>query len=291
MRATLIVNPYASSVTEERVRAVERELSAGWVLTTVLTERPGHATELARDADGNAIFSFGGDGVFNEVLNGVDGRRPLGFVPGGRTNVLPRALGLPRDPVKAARRLTERRQRRISLGRVNGRRFAFAAGIGLDSAAVRRVDAMGRAEDGRRPGDSAFARAVVGIVTSSGWHLPDCLELAGGRRAALVVVSNDAAFTYAGAVALRFSPGARFELGLDFVALEHPGALRIARGFARAAAGRGLEGLPDSFAGHDVDRLEVRCSGPRPLQADGEDLGDVTEAVFEAERRAVTVLY
>ena len=29
---------------------------------------------------------------------------------------------------------------------------------------------------------------------------------------------------------------------------------------------------------------------PLPLQADGEDLGDVREAVFEAERDAVTVL-
>jgi hypothetical protein len=27
-----------------------------------------------------------------------------------------------------------------------------------------------------------------------------------------------------------------------------------------------------------------------PLQADGEDLGDVTSAIFQAEREAVTVL-
>jgi diacylglycerol kinase family enzyme len=41
---------------------------------------------------------------------------------------------------------------------------------------------------------------------------------------------------------------------------------------------------------HDVDRIDVVCDSPMPLQADGEDLGDVTEAVFEAERGAVTVL-
>jgi hypothetical protein len=41
---------------------------------------------------------------------------------------------------------------------------------------------------------------------------------------------------------------------------------------------------------HDADRLEVVCDGPLPLQVDGEDLGDVEEAVFEAERDAVTVL-
>jgi len=42
--------------------------------------------------------------------------------------------------------------------------------------------------------------------------------------------------------------------------------------------------------GHDLDRIEVVCDLPLPLQADGEDLGDVTEALFECERDAVQVL-
>src|SRR5262249_5338919 len=50
VRATLIVNPYASAVSEELVRAVERELAAAHEVETVLTERRGHAIELARSA-------------------------------------------------------------------------------------------------------------------------------------------------------------------------------------------------------------------------------------------------
>ena len=42
--------------------------------------------------------------------------------------------------------------------------------------------------------------------------------------------------------------------------------------------------------GHDLDRIEVRCDRPLPLQADGEDLGDVEVATFEAERDALDVL-
>src|SRR4029079_16394236 len=91
--ATLIVNPYASSVSEELVAGVERELGAAYDVETVLTERQGHAMELARTARAGPIFAFGGDGAFNEVLNGVESDRVLGFVPGGGTNVLPRALG------------------------------------------------------------------------------------------------------------------------------------------------------------------------------------------------------
>jgi hypothetical protein len=43
-------------------------------------------------------------------------------------------------------------------------------------------------------------------------------------------------------------------------------------------------------AGHDLDAFSVRCDRPLPLQADGEDLGDVTEASFTAERNALEVL-
>jgi diacylglycerol kinase family enzyme len=41
---------------------------------------------------------------------------------------------------------------------------------------------------------------------------------------------------------------------------------------------------------HDADELRILCDAPTPLQADGEDLGDVTEATFEAERNALQVL-
>ena len=291
MRATLIVNPYATSVTEELVRRVEGELAAAYELETVLTERRGHATELARSAEPETIFAFGGDGLYNEVLNGVEGDRVLGFVPGGGTSVLPRALGLPRNPVEAARRLTTALQRRISLGRVNGRRFGFGAGIGLDSEVVRQSRCDGaegrRPPPGRprlRPGCRRHRRGER-LATRA-----DVLVVNGTERAALVVVSNDAVFTFAGGTALRFSPEARFEQGLDYAAVSGAGVLRILRGLGRVARGRGLAGLPGVTTGHDLDRIEVVCDRPRPLQADGEDLGDVERAVFECERDAVSVL-
>jgi diacylglycerol kinase family enzyme len=41
---------------------------------------------------------------------------------------------------------------------------------------------------------------------------------------------------------------------------------------------------------HDLDELEIECDAPAPLQVDGEDLGDVDAAHFEAERDALRVL-
>src|SRR5580765_5476448 len=49
-------------------------------------------------------------------------------------------------------------------------------------------------------------------------------------------------------------------------------------------------GLAGVHVLHDADLVRVRCDLPLPLEADGEDLGDVTEAVFEAERDAITIL-
>lgn len=296
MSVVLIVNPFASQVTEERLAAVREELARADELRVLLTERPGHATALAHEAcEGgcDAVVVFSGDGGFNEALNGLAADVPIGFLPGGRTSVLSRALGLPPDPVAAARRLADAlhhmRTRRITLGLVNGRRFAFAAGIGLDAEAVRRVDKMGRKVDGRRPGDLVFMLAVLRSLAAYRGHMEPQLEVKGFGRAAFAFVANGSPYTYAKRVPLPIAPEAQFELGLDLVAPVRvrrrtlvPTALAIL--FGRATKdGKALYG-------HDLDRLEIVCDRPMALQADGEDMGDVSEAVFEAERGAVSVL-
>jgi diacylglycerol kinase family enzyme len=269
-RRTLIVNPNASGVTAGRIEDARARLEPVEVLRT---ERQGHATELARSASGEEVWVLGGDGVVNEVLNGLREGASVGIVPAGASNVLARSVG--------------RGGRRISLGRVNGRRFAFSAGIGVDSAVVREMETEKRAHEGRRPSDWRYARAVASRLTR---RYEPVLEIAGRGRAAMVFVSNDAVFTRAGRVPLRFAPAARFDLGLDFVAPRRLDALRSAWLAARVFTGRGLVGARGVISGHDLDRIEVRCDFPLPLEADGEDLGDVSEAVFEAERDAVTVL-
>jgi diacylglycerol kinase family enzyme len=293
MDVTLIVNPYASEVTQERVQAVEQELARGAEVTTLLTERPGHGVELAAGAgDAEAIVVFSGDGGFNEALNGLAADVPIGFLPGGRTSVLPRALGLPREPVEAARRLAaaleQGRSRTISLGRVNGRRFGFASGIGFDAELIRRVDRLGRRADGRRPGDLAFIREAATFVGRRLGRFEPVLEIEGLGRAAFALIANTDPYTYAGSTPIHVAPEARFELGLDVVAPARVAPLTVPHLVRHILRG---EREPDSVLyGHDLDRIEVTCDRPLPLQADGEDLGDVSEVVFEAERSAVRVL-
>ena len=294
-RALLIVNPYSTHVTGRRIGDVERALRERIDVETRFTERPGHATELAAAAAADsvdAILVFSGDGTYNEALNGADGALPFGFLPGGGTSVLPRALGLPREPAQAAAAiaaaLDEGRLRRITLGAVNGRRFSFSAGIGFDGEAVRRLDRLGRGPGGARPGDLAFLRMILKMLFERRGRWDPALEIEGVGRAAFVLVGNGDPYSYAGAVPLHITPGAQFEGGLGFAAPQRVRRRDVPRLVSALVRGTGY---PDVvFMGLDVDRLEVRCDRPLPLQADGEDLGDVEHAVFEARRDAVSVL-
>jgi diacylglycerol kinase family enzyme len=284
----LIVNPFASGVDSHRLAAVQAVLPPD--TDVVLTHAAGEGAEIAREARAvDAIYVLGGDGTYNEILNGVQVDVPLGFLPGGGTSVLPRALGLPRDPVRAAQRVAVGRTRRIGLGRVNGRRFGFNAGLGFDAELVRRVDELGRSPDGRRPGDVTFMRVALSALRERHARFDEQVEIEGAGRAAFVLVANCSPYTYAGAMALDLVPGASFDEGLAYFAPVTLRARDLPRLALHGARGSGLpEGM--ALAAHDLDTIVVRCDRPLPLQVDGEDAGDVVEAVYEAERDAVTVL-
>jgi diacylglycerol kinase family enzyme len=294
-RVVLIVNPYSSEVTRGCVADVTAELARHAHVVVRLTEAKGHAVELAGEAagDADALVVLGGDGTYNEAINGAAGKLPFGFLPGGGASVFPRALGLPRDAVVAAdrvgRALEAGRTRSIGLGRVNGRLFCFSSGIGFDAEAVRRVDRLGRDRDGRRAGNAIFAAVVVRILAEQRLRIAPQIEVEGYGRAAALFVANGRPYTYAGPVAVTIAGDADFSGGIDFV-----GPREITPFNSPGLAIGGIRGtLSDArvIRGHDLDAIEVRCDRPLPLQADGEDLGDVTEASFSAERDALAVLF
>ncbi len=286
----LIVNPQASAVSDER--ATQVAVALGPDVEVVRTERRGHAVELAQSADAGAVVVFGGDGAFNEALNGLPEGVPIGFVPGGGSSVLPRALGLPAEPEAATARIAEAlragRTRTISLGRVNGRRFGFAASLGFPAEIVRRVDERGR-DDGRRAPDRVFLTSAGRILAEHRGRLEEALEVEGHGRAAFALVGNGDPYTYFGRFPVRIAPQARWEGGLDLVAPRSVRPLSIPRLAAAALTGRSPKARGVLYL-HDLDAIELRADRPLPLQVDGEDLGDVDVARFSAERRAANVL-
>ena len=104
---------------------------------------PGDAETLAGELAGqvDVLLVFGGDGTVHEVVNGLpppagqDG--PLvGLLPAGTGNDLARGLGLPPEPVAAARALLDGRPRPVDVLDCGPRRAANGINAGFAAAAT-----------------------------------------------------------------------------------------------------------------------------------------------------------
>lgn len=288
-RVLLVWNPVSTEVTAESVGSVLVRLAARFEVVAMHTLRAGDAARLgvlAVEQGYDSVFVLGGDGTANEVVNGVGDRLPVGVLPAGGTSVLPRVLGLPRDLDEAAERLCdallEDSTRSIALGTVNGRRFTFAAGIGIDAEIVKRIEERGRggeaADDAGRPGDLWFVREAIGVLLEGEYATPLMqVEVPGQDEfpAATVFVANCSPWSFAGPVPLDVAPDASFEGGFDLVAVESvearsaPGRIAaLLRGNKNRSDDGGVRRL------HDLEQATVRCERPLPVQVDGELLGE-----------------
>jgi len=107
----------------------------GYLLNIRQTQRAGHATALAAE-EGSAydvVVCCGGDGTLNESVSGLlqlKNPPPLGYIPCGSTNDFAASLGLPDDPLAAARRITASRGEALDIGTFNGRPFVYVASFG-----------------------------------------------------------------------------------------------------------------------------------------------------------------
>ncbi len=151
-RMLIIVNPYATTVSDRLKNLVVYALQGRYEVEAVTTEAQNHATEIGREAVSGGydlVVAFGGDGTLNEVAHGLAGTDvPVSVLPGGATNVVCRILGIPADVVDATEHLLgladDFKPRKIDLGLASGRHFVFACGAGLDAMVVKRVDAHPR---------------------------------------------------------------------------------------------------------------------------------------------------
>lgn len=145
--------------------------AAGWRFEVAVTERDGHATELARDAAARGIdvvVVHGGDGTVNEAVNGIAGSATaLGVIPAGTANVWAKEIGMPRFAGTAMQAIVRGERRRIDLGRAGPRYFLLMAGVGLDAAIVPHVNPWLK----RRLGVLAYllAGAITALRTKP-WH-------------------------------------------------------------------------------------------------------------------------
>jgi diacylglycerol kinase (ATP) len=255
------------------------------------TERPGHATELARQAVAEGrplVVAAGGDGTVNEVAQGLAGSEvALGVMPLGSVMNVARTLHIPRDLGEAAALIAEGQTLDMDLGRASSGAgstyFLEAAGVGLDAALFRYFNRLERGAP-RLP------------VLRAGWNFvrglgqPRLLLEIDGRprrvRAPMITVANSPFLGAAYAIA----PEAVIDDGwLDVVLFHRLSALHVMVYLLLVAGGRPFprpRGV-ESLRARRIDVRTVRRS--LPAHADGELLGQ-TPVAFDVVPHALRVV-
>jgi diacylglycerol kinase family enzyme len=292
-RMLVIVNPYATTVSDRLKSLVVYALQGRYEVDAIDTEARGHATVLCREAaqEGyDVVVAFGGDGTVNEAANGLmRSPTPLTCLPGGATNVYCRMLGVPADIVDATEHLLrladDFEPRQVDLAHVNGRAFTFSGGLGLDAAVVRRVDAHPRLKARLKQwyftwaGVTTFAKDYV-------VHPPRLEAHLGGQVVAgvTVIVQNGDLYTYFGKRPLRLAEDVALDDGtVGAVVLERSAPIDMPTVTARLLSPRlrmvDHRRVTGCITSEDF-RVVSADGRPVPLQVDGDYIGDVTEARF-----------
>jgi diacylglycerol kinase family enzyme len=310
-RMLIIVNPYATTVSNNLRHLVVHALEGRYEVDAVDTEARSHATELCREAahEGyDVVVAFGGDGTVNEAANGLIGSpTPLTCLPGGATNVFCKMLGIPGELVDATEHLLamadDWRPRKVDIGVVNGHYFTFSSGLGIDASVVERVDSNPALK--ARYGPYYFTWAAIGTFTRRYMLHPPRLtvEVEMGTDGESVqtlldgvtaVVQNGSPFTYFQNRPIEIAEDATLDCGtLSGCVLHRARPIDMPfiawRAFSRRARlARHRHITP--FAG--VTELTVRSADgkPLPLQVDGDYLGEVEEARYSIVPEAFSVV-
>lgn len=223
--AFLIMNPAAGQklLADPRAQVESTCRECGLKCEVALTERPGHGTQLAREAVSagyDTVVAAGGDGTVNEVVSGIVGADvPLGIIPIGTVNVLARQFGIPLKVHSAVETIAAGNVRRTDVGRSDDRYFTLMAGFGFDAEVVAGVlrplkDVIG-----------ATAYVLKGLEMLSKYRATDMtLDMPNDTyscRAYLVVVANSPTYAYK----LQLAPYASTEDGLfDVIVFEEQSA-------------------------------------------------------------------
>ncbi len=308
-RMLIIVNPYATTVSDRLKNLVVYALQSRYEVEAVDTEASEHAIEIGREArDGgyDIVVAFGGDGTLNEVANGLAGTDvPVSVLPGGSTNVVARTLGIPNDVVDATEHLIgiadDFNPRRIDLGLINGRHFVFACGMGLDATVVKRVDAHPRMK--ARVGPWYFTWAGISAFYRDYMRDPIrmSVELEGTRFEGITaVVQNSDPFTYFRDRPVRVCDGAALDNGTLSLAVLRRGTqrdmptivTRVLNDSFPASSHRQIdhaEGVTEAL----VQSISMDDGGsPRrfPVQVDGDYIGEFAEIKVGIAPRALTIV-
>src|SRR4051794_13878019 len=303
-RALVLISPAAgrggnSSLRERLVVAIRRALderghTAEFPAAASADEAAG-LLRAASDAGYELAVTAGGDGSVRLAVNALAGTElPLGIVPLGTGSLLAATLGVPRQPLVAAKRLAVAQPVVIDTGLLKSdslrEHFAVACGLGFDARVMAATTPAAKA----RYGVLAYFATMLRLVP----RLPaaDAEIVVDGRIFGLptvaVLIANCGQIIpgiLGPRVALDPADGL-----LDVIAIRG-GALPAGLHVAARSALHSLFRSDASPGGSSLrlrgERIEVRTDPPEPIEIDGDLLpGTAGEITATIRPRSLTVL-
>lgn len=287
-RVAIVANPVAQSgaaaAFAEKFAQMLRSRVGESGCDMFLTERPGHAVELAASLRGkcDTLVAIGGDGMVHESANGLmripSAERPnFAVVPVGSGNDYALTLGMPHDPAAALHQILECDVRKLDVGRVNGEFFVETVSFGLDAAIA--LDTVERRKKTGRHGTLLYMESGLDQIFNH--RVPQAYEarlegLSGAQGGPLRIEGSSYVFavqigkTYGGH--FKVCPDASAEDGMFDICIAHApfGAVKALGVFMLARLG--LHARFKMFEFHRASSLVVDFDRPPAVQADGERL-------------------
>jgi YegS/Rv2252/BmrU family lipid kinase len=163
MAARLIVNPAAGGgKAKAMLGTIQPFLSREDDVEVVLTQGPGHATELARavkSQENFTVISLGGDGTHHEVVNGLmpDPHCTFAVIPAGTGNDFVRLLRYPKSPEEILAVALRGNTMWLDVGQANEAYFLTVSGVGFDAEVAGWVNQHGKLGNGT----GVFVRGIL----------------------------------------------------------------------------------------------------------------------------------
>ncbi|WP_207537423.1 diacylglycerol/lipid kinase family protein [Sabulicella rubraurantiaca] len=141
MKAALLLNPLSGRLSrmEAPRAAIEAAMhEAGFIPVPIPDGTLDEQWDAAREAGAEAMFIAGGDGTLRAfVTRLIAARLPCALLPGGTMNRVCLRLGLPEDPVEAARLYRPLPPEGMDVGSVNGEPMLYQSIVGRPARLLR----------------------------------------------------------------------------------------------------------------------------------------------------------
>ncbi len=290
MRHVFIINPQAGKGhTLSHISRIEEICKAKGIDPIIeITKAPGHATEIAKQysaEEGIRIYSVGGDGTLNEVVNGIAGSKcSLAVIPSGSGNDFIRSISKSASWEEVLKKSMEAEAVPVDIGRFDNNFFINISSAGLDAEIV--YNSRRFKKNPFIP--SRFAYLLSIFVTVFGYKSRDMKIMLDDSeihmKTLLVAIANGK--FYGGGMMV--APIADISDGtFDICHIEKVGALKVIRLFPWLIKGK-HEGIKQ-VRFYKSKKVKVKCDGEMSFNVDGE-LYRRSEVEFEVVPNALNIV-